>query len=255
MPVKKQNVVPLLFLHQRRKDFLFATALQSFLSHTESSCFYDLILLSEPVSSGIKIIFAKMLSGFPNVSLRYLNAEMLRNQINERYCTSEILPFLPHVLMHFSKMLVFSSNTLFEKSVLPLFQAELSENEIIPAPYDIRVQVLVNAIYEEAAELPLRKYLGKPLEFFCSTAMMWDFEKYRCVVSQESIPKVCDKLASERKVFEGEALNILCESKYKQVGQEWAVLATNENQRVQCAPFRVYKEYQSAQKKSYSYCI
>ncbi|MCH5164744.1 MAG: NAD(P)-dependent oxidoreductase [Clostridiales bacterium] len=135
MPVKKPNVVPVLFLHQHKKDFLFATALQSFLSHAESSCFYELLLLSEPVSSEIKIIFAKMLSGFPNVSLRYLNAEMLRNQINERYGTSEILPFLPHVLMHFSKMLVFGSNTLFEKSVLPLFQAELSENKIIAAPY------------------------------------------------------------------------------------------------------------------------
>ena len=37
MPVKKPNVVPVLFLHQHRNVFLFATALQSILSHTESS--------------------------------------------------------------------------------------------------------------------------------------------------------------------------------------------------------------------------
>lgn len=217
-----RNAVPVLFMNEVDSPIMFGAVWQSFLDNLEDDLNYDVLACFNDIKPSLKMVYMQMAEGHENVSLRFIDGSHYCSVIKDHNREVEhILPFMPWILRNYDKMLVFESNILFKQSIVELWDIKLVDDEIVAAPYDVLTQAMYNDIYEETAAQYLSKEMKNPYNYFNSSVMLMDFNKYR-LLSQKDIYKLTRNEYSEfRKTCE--ILNILLEGKCRYVDQKWSV--------------------------------
>ena len=215
----------------------------------EKDVFYDILILSRMFSPIVKKHFSELIKPYQNISIRYLDGDLYRNQLKERFDVSDQDPFVPFFLPSFDKMFVFDSNIIFRKSITPLLNTAIENSFIVACPNDIVLQAKINGITSKFYK-NVSMFKEKPLTYFFTRAFIWDFAKYRQYFSETAVVKAIAELNKIERM-EGDVLNKLCDKYNQSISQEWGIISCSSDyakQNLSRAPQHTFKEFQNFEK-------
>lgn len=217
------NAIPVLFMHQEKKDFLLAASLKSFSLHLETDKYYDVLIETDELSPIAKNAFNDFFSQTKNVSIRYINHRRLAGEIQEMYgnnSESDFSVYIPFILKEYQKIIVFSTNLIFNKSISLLWEGNKNTDSLLCAPKDCYMQGKIKDLSPNTAEEPLSKLLKNPLDYYNLDTMVFNLEKFRKMFNEENVSAFLKKVAalnlSERR-FPHIVLNALCAGEIKEI--------------------------------------
>lgn len=247
-PIK--DAIPVLFINDENEPILFGTIWQSFLDNVDKEHTYDVLTCFNNIKPSIKSTFVKMAKEYENVHIRFIDGNHYFNIANDHNKEiKHLLPYMPWILKQYKKMLVFGQDIIFKQSIVELWNSKLNDSEIVAAPYDILTQAQYNDIYEETAAKYLSKQMKDPYNYFNSSMMLLDFDKYR-LLSQKDIYKLTTNEYYEFRNA-NEIMNIILEGKCKYIDQKWSVWYNDTEYlkyQLPYAPFDKYSTLLKAQK-------
>ncbi len=244
------NAIPVLIMNEDNEQILFGTVWQSFLENVDNNYNYDVLAYFNDIKPTIKNLYIQMAKEHKNVNIRFINGNHYHNIVKDH--NKEIkymLPFMPWILKSYKKMLFFGQDIIFKQSIIELWGTNLGINDIVAAPYDVLTQARYNDIYEETAAKYLSKQMKDPYNYFNSSMMLLDLDKYR-LLSQKDIYNLTKNEYGEFRNA-NEIMNIALEEKCKYVDQKWSVWYNDTEYlkyQLPYAPFSKYSALIKAQK-------
>lgn len=255
------NAIPMIFIHRDQEDFLLGTALESLSRNLENDKKYDVLILSKQFTPLVKTTLENLLNPFKNLTVRVIDFNLIKNQMLERYGNEiDYTAAIPFILKNYEKVIVFSSNVLFNRPISRLWDENKNEKALICATKDCLMQGKVKDINSSFAEDVLAKYLENPIDYYNFNSFVMNLEEFRKLFAINDVVKICKKLDSDKiskDRFQFLALNIICQGKIKQISQNWACWsATNFQQKFYCqkAPLNTFQEYSKIKNSPAIFC-
>lgn len=246
------DAIAVVFFQSTEPSFMFGTVWNSFLTHIDSNCKYDILVEIDALSPFIKKTFSDLAKEHPNLSLRFIDHTLLRDVCHERFSKKDIpiLPLLPWFLSGYDKVLVFGTHLIFNKSIVSLWNEKLTDEQWIAAPPDVLMLAKINDIFADTAENHLRQQMENPYNYFSSDVLLWDLQKFRAHIQLSDVLNAYwDNQGNPRNA--SEILNILCENHCKKLSQKWNTLTDSNDylkKQLPFAPASTFKDLQTARK-------
>ena len=231
-PIDKE-AIPIVFYHTDDRAELFASTWQSFLSYQNPQQKYDAIICCTDIKKSFEKTLSKMASGYENVSLRFIDGDLISKRIVERYGAEKlernykknavpILPFLLDSLKGFDEVLLIGNRTLLQIAPDSLWNENIESEKVFAAPLDPLMLARVNDIYTETELNNLINQVRDVWDYHSITAMKVDLKEYRRRLDRDKLLEISvDKNGKFRK--DARIINMLFDGLFQTIDQKWCV--------------------------------
>lgn len=252
-----EDAIPVCINAVDAQPFILDVTLRSVLKYVDTKKRYDILLLSDTLTSFYRKKYSNLVANFPNVSLRYLDWEHMLNALLDRRKNPVIAPqlYLPWFLEKYEKILFIDWNTLYKGDVSQIFDISL-EGYSIGASRDILSISEANDIYGER-----EKYLKETLKinstqnYFNPSVLLMDLRQIRSRYCLENI--LNEPLLDSSKIASHEALNYVFNGDTELLPQKYALEVSSDPLfalQIQDAPKWLSDEYNSAKSNAIILC-
>lgn len=267
----KNTFIPIIFDHADNNPILFAPIWRSFLDWAKPTSKYNVFLIAD-LTKELEKEYHEMVPPGHNVKLTCINAEMLREIINERLSDkitrknnksnntkrlfdeqikTPILPILPTIFNQIDHAIVLNENIIISNNLDELWEKHGKTEKMIAAAKNVNIISKVNDIYPETLEIYLKKKINNPYNYFSISSFVWNMAKFREKYQLEELKNTYLSFDNEEKTcIKEEIMNILCQDDIEWINQKWSVWYDSNQvlaKQLPYLPATLYKELLSAQ--------
>lgn len=137
-PAFMENNIPIVFSSSEYFLPYCATAIQSVMQHASTDNNYDFIILEREVSIKNKQLMKRMLSKYPNASVRFINVSHIVSNYSLHICEHFAVEtyfrlLIPELLPDYDKVLYLDGDIIAKTDIADLFNTDIGDNAIAAA--------------------------------------------------------------------------------------------------------------------------
>lgn len=172
----------------------------------------------------------------------------------------DISALIPFILKKYEKVLVFSTNILFNGSIVNLWDENKNEQSLICAPKDCYMQGRIKDLNSSTTEDILTQFLKNPLDYYNLNAMVMNLERFRSIFNIEDVVNISKEIKSKRismDRFPFLTLNTMCQKKIKTISQKWGAWTNSSLPQkfyLPKATLETFSEYNSVKNSPAIFC-
>ena len=230
------------------QPFVLDVTLNSFYERMDRGVKYDLLVLSNTITSFYKKHYAQEAEAYENITLRFAEWEHVVGEIADRNEQAILAPqlYVPWIFKHHDRMLLMGWNSLCNADCSPIYSFNLGEN-YVAAPRDLVSVSEANNIYGEREEyLKGTLKLDSVWNYFDRTVMLMDLRKIR---QDFTLDRMMELSRPVQKIAMNESVNCIFNGKAVMLPQRY-VSSTSTNPLyqflIQDAPKWLFDEYQES---------
>lgn len=252
LPAFADHPVPVVFAANNYFSPIFATCLQSVLDHTSPVRNYDLVLLESDVSKENQGILLNMVADYPNVSLRFFDAERLLGgyhlEAKEHISVETFFRFLiQDILPTYEKVLYLDCDLVVREDVAKLYDTDIG-NHMLAAARDPDFLGQINGANPSTLEYCQTELKMKdPYQYFQAGVLLLNTKAMR---EAYSLSQWLTFASHGYKYSDQDVLNLYCEGRVYYLDMAWNLITDCARYRVEhvvtYAPAEIYKTYQKA---------
>ncbi len=237
-------------LDDSRGYYMLGVTLSSLFEQISDERFYDIVILADDLPAFFERYYTHRASQRPNVSLRVSNVRKYMDSIAESSTlVADARAYLPYILEHYDRVVVFDDNVLFHADPATLFDIDLG-GAILAATHDERHIGMINGIYpEEHDRVTQVLRLAEEFDYFDTSSMVLDLTRMRNRITAKALVARLNSLGTE--VSGKDILNVIYEGQVRYLNARWNLYCPTHQwdvDRVHDMPLYLLKEHQAALK-------
>ncbi|WP_302420142.1 DUF4422 domain-containing protein [Megasphaera sp.] len=236
----------------------FSVSLLSFLNCINTKNKYEIIILSEDITSDNQKVLSDMIVNYDNVHLTFYNPFPILSGVklfvdNSVYSKDlYVRVIIPFVLHNYNKTLVIDADTIIKKDLADLYNIPMN-NYLMAAVRDVVYGGYLNGVVPGTMDYTQNVLkLNDPYDYCNTGVIVLDCERIRQTYHLDDI---LFKINKQRyRIYEQDMLNVLFNGKILFLNPRWNLFTyTNPSikQCVEMAPLNEYNDYQEARKEPY----
>lgn len=236
----------------------FSVSLISILKSIDHNKYYEIIILTEDVSTENRDILESIVNEYKNVHLTFYNPFPILSGINlfiKHSVYSKDLfvrVIIPYALKNFEKVIVIDADTIVKKDIASLYDIDVNEY-FMAAVRDVVYGGFINGIVPGTMEYTKNILKLENPYNYCNTGVII----LNCIkIRQEfNLNDILTRINNQRyRIYEQDMLNVLFNNKILFLDPRWNVFTyTNSSIKdsVDMAPLIYYREYIKARENPY----
>lgn len=251
-PAFMENSVPVVFAANNNFVPMFAACLQSVIEHTSSDHNYDIVLLQSDVTEDNQATLLKMVSGYPNISLRFFDAgRLLTNyqlKANAHISVETYYRFLiQDVLPDYEKILYLDCDLIANADVAELYETDMT-GYMVAAVHDADFLGQINGANMGTKLYVQEKFhMKNPYDYFQAGVLLFNETEMRKAYTLDEWLTFASK---PYQYNDQDVLNLYCEGHVKFLDMAWNLITDCDHTRIKnvivYAPDAIQREYRAA---------
>lgn len=203
------------------------TTLLSIMENASADYNYDVIILTQDISSETKKVIAEQFEKYKNLSIRYVDPSVLIDDY-EFYVRGHFSKetyyrlVLPELLPNYDKILYLDSDMIVKADVAELYKEDI-QNYLLAACHDADTAGLYNGWEKDKKDYTdnILK-LEEPYQYFQAGTILFNLKEFRKTYTTKEILDFAN--SEEWQLLDQDILNKLCEGRVKYVDMSWNVM-------------------------------
>lgn len=232
-----------------------ATLIQSIVDNSNNNYNYDIIILTQDITSQSRTRISHIIKNSNNFSIRYIDPTRLiegydffiRGHFGLQTYYRLVLPDL---IPDYDKIIYLDSDMVVNADVSELYNTDVN-GYLVAACYDPDTAGLYNGYEKEKKDFMdnVMKF-ENPYDYFQAGTLVINLEEFRSTYSMDYILKFA--VSEKWQLLDQDILNCLCKGKVKYIDMSWNVMVDYGFIRIKdiigIAPQWLYKKYMEARK-------
>lgn len=253
-PFSSINNIPIVMSSSEYFMPYCGTTIRSIVEHSSKEYSYDIIILEKEVQEKTKKLIKKVVQGYDNFSIRFVNVSRWFNSYNlteNRHISVETYfrLIIPELLSKYEKTLYLDGDLIVKADVAELYNTDLT-GYFIAGVVDVVGAGLVNGFDNSAKEYCIEKLrLKNRFMQFNAGVMVINIDELKKTFSSQYLLDFAER--GQFTFQDQDVLNILCQGKIKWLDPAWNFFADDINGYrgyvATYAPKEMYDAYRKAE--------
>lgn len=229
MPAFTDNNIPVVFACSDVFIPHAAAAMQSLIEHSSASYNYDLIFLHTEISESNQRVMQTMVTGFANVSLRFVNVKEHivpeRLHVHAQYSVETFYRLLiPQLLQNYEKIIYLDSDITILHDVADLLKADIGDN-LLGATYDPGMICMYETdLQQTKSYMDNILQLKQPNLYFQAGVLVFNIYQFNKTFAPYELLEFAEK--NEYIYVDQDLLNVKCSGRVHILDLRWDVMPT-----------------------------